>query len=155
MVGRCRGRILHFSTAAEPAIASADMVFIAENNPTKCRGLGAGQASDLRWIEACARTVAAHATAHTVVVEKITLPVCAAETVKAIFSDAPSQSNNGPGATFALLSNPEFLAEGTVIADLELPDRVLIGGEDPAVIEALACIYGQWVPLERIVRIKL
>jgi UDPglucose 6-dehydrogenase len=64
VVGRCRGRNLYFSTAVEPAIASADMVFIAVNTPTKSRGLGAGQASDLRWIEACARTVAAHALLH-------------------------------------------------------------------------------------------
>jgi UDPglucose 6-dehydrogenase len=155
VVGRCRGRNLHFSSAVEPAIASADMVFIAVNTPTKSRGLGTGQASDLRWIEACARTVAAHATGHTVVVEKSTLPVRTAETVKAILSAAPSQPGAGVSPSFAVLSNPEFLAKGTAIADLEQPDRVLIGGEDPAAIEALAGIYSQWVPPERILRTNL
>ncbi len=155
VVGRCRGRKLHVSTAVEAAIASADMVFIAVNTPTKSPGLGAVQASDLRRIEACARTMAAHATGHTVVVEKSTLPVRTAETVKAILSSASSQSSDGQGATFAVLSNPEFLGEGTAIADLVQPDRVLIGGEDPAAIKALAGIYGQWVPPERILRTNL
>ncbi len=109
---------LPVSTAVEPAIASADMVFIAVNTPTKNRGLGAGQASDLRWIEACARTVAAHATGRT-------LPVRTAESVKAILSAAPSPPGAGTSPSFAVLSNPEFLAEGTAIADLEQPDHIL------------------------------
>ncbi len=151
VVGRCRGRNLFFSTAVETAIAEADMVFLSVNTPTKTRGLGAGQASDLKWVEASARTVARAARGHTIVVEKSTLPVRTAEAVKAILSAA-----QGDGATtFSVLSNPEFLAEGTAIGDLEDPDRVLIGGEDPAAIEALAAIYNHWVPAERILRTNL
>ena len=152
VVARARGRNLHFSTAVEETIATADMVFISVNTPTKTKGLGAGQASDLRWVEACARTVAKAATGHTIVVEKSTLPVRTAEAVKAILAAADPE--NG-GRSFAVLSNPEFLAEGTAIRDLESPDRVLIGGEDPQAIEALAAIYASWVPDERILRTNL
>lgn len=156
VVGRCRGRNLHFSTAVEPAIAAADMVFLSVNTPTKTKGVGAGQASDLRWIEASARQVAACAQGHTIVVEKSTLPVRTAETVKAILAAAQGE---GAGAaqpkTFSVLSNPEFLAEGTAISDLEHPDRVLIGGEDPSAIEALAGIYAQWVAPHNILRTNL
>ena len=148
VVCRCRGRNLHFSTAVEPAIAAADMVFLSVNTPTKTKGVGAGQASDLRWIEASARQVAACAQAHTIVVEKSTLPVRTAATIKAILGATP-------GKSFSVLSNPEFLAEGTAIPDLEQPDRVLIGGDDPAAIDALAAVYGQWVPAERILRTNL
>ncbi len=153
VVGRARGRNLHFSTAVDAAIASADMVFLSVNTPTKQRGVGAGQASDLRWIEASARQVAAAATGHTIVVEKSTLPVRTAEAVKAILDAA--QGEGAGGKSFSVLSNPEFLAEGTAIADLERPDRVLIGGEDPGAIEALAGIYAQWVPPQRILRTNL
>ncbi|MGB7565199.1 MAG: nucleotide sugar dehydrogenase [Prochlorococcaceae cyanobacterium] len=149
LVGRCRGRNLHFSTEVDGAIAGADMVFLSVNTPTKTKGVGAGQASDLRWIEASARQVAASASGHTIVVEKSTLPVRTAETVKTILAAGPA------GKTFAVLSNPEFLAEGTAITDLETPDRVLIGGEEAAAIEALAAIYGHWVPAERILRTNL
>jgi len=148
VVGRCRGRNLHFSTAVEAAIAAADMVFLSVNTPTKTRGVGAGQASDLRWIEASARQVAACAQNHTIVVEKSTLPVRTAATIQAILGASRDKS-------FSVLSNPEFLAEGTAIQDLEHPDRVLIGGEDPAAIDALAAIYSQWVPAERILRTNL
>ncbi|MCP9903223.1 nucleotide sugar dehydrogenase [Cyanobium sp. BA5m-10] len=151
LVGRARGRNLHFSTAVEAAIAGADMVFLSVNTPTKTKGVGAGQASDLRWIEASARQVAACAQGHTIVVEKSTLPVRTAETVQTILNAVPGAE----GKTFSVLSNPEFLAEGTAIADLQAPDRVLIGGEDPAAIDALAAIYGQWVPAERILRTNL
>jgi UDPglucose 6-dehydrogenase len=110
--------------------------------------VGAGQASDLRWIEASARQVAACAQNHTIVVEKSTLPVRTAATIQAILGASRDKS-------FSVLSNPEFLAEGTAIQDLEHPDRVLIGGEDPAAIDALAAIYSQWVPAERILRTNL
>jgi UDPglucose 6-dehydrogenase len=153
VVGRARGRNLHFSTAVEEAIAAADMVFLSVNTPTKARGVGAGQASDLRWIEASARQVAAAAMGHTIVVEKSTLPVRTAEAVKAILDAA--QGEGAGGKTFSVLSNPEFLAEGTAIADLECPDRVLIGGEDQEAIEALAGVYGRWVPPEKILRTNL
>ncbi|MFN9548147.1 MAG: nucleotide sugar dehydrogenase [Cyanobacteriota bacterium] len=153
VVGRARSRNLHFTTAVDQAIAEADMVFLSVNTPTKTRGVGAGQASDLRWIEASARQVAAAASGHTIVVEKSTLPVRTAEAVKAIL--AAAQGDTGGSKTFSVLSNPEFLAEGTAIADLESPDRVLIGGEDQEAIEALASVYGHWVPPERILRTNL
>ena len=152
VVGRARGRNLTFSTAVEAAIAEADMVFISVNTPTKTKGLGAGQASDLRWVEACARTVAQAATGHTIVVEKSTLPVRTAAAIQAILAAAQEA---GSDRTFSVLSNPEFLAEGTAIADLEAPDRVLIGGDDPAAIDALAGIYGHWVDETKILRTNL
>jgi len=156
VVGRCRGRNLHFTTAVDAAIAAADMVFLSVNTPTKTKGVGAGQASDLRWIEASARQVAACAQGHTIVVEKSTLPVRTAETVKAILNAAQGEvAGAGAPKTFSVLSNPEFLAEGTAIPDLESPDRVLIGGEDAASIDALASVYGHWVPQERILRTNL
>ena len=152
VVGRARGRNLTFSTEVEASIAVADMVFISVNTPTKTKGLGAGQASDLRWVEACARTVAQAATGHTIVVEKSTLPVRTAAAIQTILAAA---QNAGAERSFSVLSNPEFLAEGTAIADLEAPDRVLIGGDDPDAIDALAGIYGHWVAKERILRTNL
>ncbi len=152
VVERARGRNLFFSTAVEETIAAADMVFISVNTPTKTRGLGAGQASDLRWVEACARTVAKAAVGHTVVVEKSTLPVRTAEAVKAILGSVDSSPEP---KTFSVLSNPEFLAEGTAIRDLANPDRVLIGGDNAEAIDALAEIYKQWVPEEKILRTNL
>jgi UDPglucose 6-dehydrogenase len=152
VVARARGRNLHFTTAVEEAIAAADMVFISVNTPTKTRGLGAGQASDLKWVEASARTVARAARGHTIVVEKSTLPVRTAAVIQQILSAAIP---DGDTRSFAVLSNPEFLAEGTAIPDLEQPDRVLIGGEDPSAIAALAGLYGQWVPSDRILTTNL
>ena len=156
VIGRCRGRNLFFSTAVEPAIASADMVFLSVNTPTKTKGVGAGQASDLCWIEASARQVAAYAQGHTIVVEKSTLPVRTAETIKSILSVSKCDSSDGTNnTTFSVLSNPEFLAEGSAISDLEHPDRVLIGGEEEDAIETLASIYLNWVPNEKILRTNL
>ncbi|QNJ10343.1 nucleotide sugar dehydrogenase [Synechococcus sp. M16.1] len=152
VVGRARGRNLSFSTAVEAAIADADMVFISVNTPTKTKGLGAGQASDLRWVEACARTVAQAAQGHTIVVEKSTLPVRTAAAIKTILQAACDGEDQ---RTFSVLSNPEFLAEGTAIRDLEAPDRVLIGGDDSTSIDALAAIYAQWVPQQQILRTNL
>ena len=152
VVERARGRNLHFSTDVSASIAAADMVFISVNTPTKTKGLGAGQASDLRWVEACAREVAQAATGHTIVVEKSTLPVRTAAAIKTILEAA---SDGADQRTFSVLSNPEFLAEGTAIRDLETPDRVLIGGDDPASIDALAAIYAHWVPQQQILRTNL
>ena len=152
VVERARGRNLHFSTDVSASIAAADMVFISVNTPTKTQGLGAGQASDLRWVEACAREVAQAATGHTIVVEKSTLPVRTAAAIKTILESA---CDGDSSRTFSVLSNPEFLAEGTAIRDLEAPDRVLIGGDDPASIDALAAIYAHWVPQEQILRTNL
>ena len=151
VVSRARERNLS-STAVEAAIGEADIVFNSVNTPTKAKGLGAGQASDLRWVEACARTVAKAATGHTIVVEKSTLPVRTAAAIKTILEAA---SDGEDQRTFSVLSNPEFLAEGTAIRDLEAPDRVLIGGDDLASIDALAAIYAHWVPQEQILRTNL
>ncbi len=155
VVARARGRNLYFSTEVNAAISTADMIFISVNTPTKTKGLGSGQASDLRWVEACARQVALHAQGHTIVVEKSTLPVRTAETIQAILQAAQQPSTNKPQRSFVVLSNPEFLAEGTAISDLESPDRVLIGGEDDEAINALASIYNQWVPTKKILRTNL
>ena len=151
VVRRARGRNLRFISQDEgaAAIAQADAVFISVNTPTKTQGAGAGKASDLSHVEACARFIAEHATGHTIVVEKSTMPVRAAETIKRILATSPR------GGSFDVLSNPEFLAEGTAIRDLEKPDRVLIGGEEPAAVEALAAIYGKWVPDRAILRTGL
>ncbi len=156
VVARARGRNLHFSTEVDAAIAAADMVFISVNTPTKAKGLGARQASDLRCVEACARQVAQCAKGHTIVVEKSTLPVRTAEAVDLILKAAQRQVVDGePPISFAVLSNPEFLAEGTAIRDLESPDRVLIGGENADAIQALVEVYRQWVPHEKILLTNL
>jgi UDPglucose 6-dehydrogenase len=146
VVERARGRNLRFLPQADGwgALAEADLVFISVQTPTKTTGAGAGKASDLQYVEACARFIAEHARGHTIVVEKSTMPVRAAETIQQILAE------NRTGATFAVLSNPEFLAEGTAIRDLELPDRVLIGGEEPGAIEALRSVYASWVSPEKI-----
>lgn len=156
IVERCRGRNLFFSTEVDISIQEADMVFLSVNTPTKIRGLGAGQASDLRWIEASARQVARCAQGHTIVVEKSTLPVRTADTVKTILqSSLTGKENDNDSKSFAVLSNPEFLAEGTAIRDLEAPDRVLIGGEDQQAIELLATIYQNWVSPSKIITTNL
>ncbi len=146
IVRQVRGRNLHFLAQAQgvAALAEADVVFISVQTPTKTSGAGAGKASDLQYVEACARLIAEHARGHTIVVEKSTMPVRAAERIQQILSTTQT------GGTFAVLSNPEFLAEGTAIRDLEQPDRVLIGGEDPAAVAALKSIYATWVAPEKI-----
>lgn len=146
VVDRARGRNLRFLSQEQgrDALAEADLVFISVQTPTKTTGPGAGKASDLRYVEACARFIAEHARGHTVVIEKSTMPVRAAERIEQILAE------NRTGATFAVLSNPEFLAEGTAIRDLEKPDRVLIGGQDSAAVQALRSIYAAWVPAEKI-----
>jgi UDPglucose 6-dehydrogenase len=151
VVRRTRGRNLRFIPQRDgaAAVAAADAVFISVNTPTKTQGSGAGKASDLSYVEACARYIAEHATGHTIVIEKSTMPVRAADTIKRILATSPH------GGTFDVLSNPEFLAEGTAIRDLEKPDRVLIGGEAPAAVEALAEVYAHWVPDQAILRTGL
>jgi UDPglucose 6-dehydrogenase len=146
IIRQVRGRNLHFIPQAEglTALAEADVVFISVQTPTKTTGAGAGKASDLQYVEACARLIAEHARGHTIVVEKSTMPVRAAERIQQILSTTQT------GGTFAVLSNPEFLAEGTAIRDLEQPDRVLIGGEDPTAVAALKSIYVAWVAPEKI-----
>jgi Predicted UDP-glucose 6-dehydrogenase len=123
VVREARGRNLFFTTKVDEAIDEADMIFISVNTPTKTYGEGAGQAADLKYIELCARQIARVAKQDKIVVEKSTLPVRTAEALKSILD------NTGNGVNFQILSNPEFLAEGTAVSDLLHPDRVLIGGE--------------------------
>lgn len=149
VVAEARGRNLFFSTDVEKAIDEADMIFISVNTPTKTYGKGKGQAADLKYIELCARQIAAVAKNDKIVVEKSTLPVRTAAALKSILD------NTGNGVNFHILSNPEFLAEGTAITDLHNPDRVLIGGEDAEAIEALVKVYEAWVPRERILTTNL
>ncbi|TWT98642.1 UDP-glucose 6-dehydrogenase [Stieleria varia] len=149
IVQQCRGKNLTFTTAVEESIRNADMVFISVNTPTKTFGVGAGRAANLEFVEKCARQIADVSEGHKIVVEKSTLPVRTAEAVKRILSN----SNNN--ATFDVLSNPEFLAEGTAIEDLLDPDRVLIGGESPDAIQALVDVYARWVPRERLLTTNL
>jgi len=152
IISRTRGRNLFFSSEMEKSISEADMVFISVNTPTKTKGLGAGQASDLSWVEASARQVAKYAKGHTIVIEKSTLPVRTAQAIKEILKTTNVKNQEIKSRkTFSVLSNPEFLAEGTAINDLERPDRVLIGGEDPDAVEALVNIYLNWVPREQII----
>ncbi|WP_333626016.1 nucleotide sugar dehydrogenase [Sphingobacterium siyangense] len=149
VVGEARGRNLFFSTNVEAAIDEADMIFISVNTPTKTYGKGKGQAADLKYIELCARQIARVAQGDKIIVEKSTLPVRTAAALKSILDDT------GNGVNFSILSNPEFLAEGTAVADLHNPDRVLIGGEDEDAIQALVQIYAAWVPQERILTTNL
>jgi len=153
IVGKVRGKNLHFSTDVKAAIGAADIVFVAVNTPTKNYGVGAGRAADLRFIESVARTIAECANGSKIIVEKSTIPVKTAETIKDILAA------NGRGIRFQVLSNPEFLAEGTAIADLLNPDRVLIGGErtrdGAAAVKKLADVYARWVPRERIITTNL
>ena len=155
IIERCRGKNLHFSTKIRENIEEADMIFISVNTPTKNKGLGAGKASDLKWVEECARDVAKFAKGHTIVVEKSTLPVKTAEAIKIILSAAQKSSNSSNQISFDVLSNPEFLAEGTAIKDLEKPDRVLIGGENINAINSLSKIYGNWVPKNKILHTNI
>ncbi len=149
IISNTRNKNLFFKTEIEEMIACADIIFISVNTPTKTRGLGAGKSSDLKWVEACARQVAKFSEGQTIVVEKSTLPVRTAEVIQKILDSVHSNSNS-KGKSFSVLSNPEFLAEGTAIKDLENPDRVLIGGEDKSAMLLLSEIYARWVPKEKI-----
>ena len=154
-VERCRGKNLHFSSEINEGIRKSDMVFISVNTPTKKYGLGAGKASDLKWVEACARQVANNASGHTIVVEKSTLPVRTAEVIKSILEASNRDSKESEFKKFDVLSNPEFLAEGTAINDLLYPDRVLIGGDNQLSINALSEIYAKWVTKEKILHTNI
>jgi UDPglucose 6-dehydrogenase len=153
VVKEARGRNLFFSTNVEKAIDEAEMIFISVNTPTKTYGSGKGMAADLKYIELCARQIAKIAQSDKIVVEKSTLPVRTASAIKEILT------NTGNGVQYQILSNPEFLAEGTAIADLFNPDRVLIGGdtspEGQKAIQALVDIYSNWVPNDKILTTNL
>ena len=156
IVKKCRGKNLHFSINVEEMIEKADMIFISVNTPTKTKGVGAGKVCDLKWVEKSARQVANFSKGHTIVVEKSTLPVRTAEVIQLILNSCQNQSklefNN---KSFDVLSNPEFLAEGTAINDLLKPDRVLIGGDNPEAIESLRIIYKRWVPESKILETNI
>jgi UDPglucose 6-dehydrogenase len=153
VVGRARNRNLFFSTSINKAIERADMIFISVNTPTKSYGKGKGMASDLKYVELCARQIAKIAKTDKIIVEKSTLPVRTAQTIKTILE------NTGNGVNFQILSNPEFLAEGTAINDLINPDRILIGGmqtkEGLEAINSLVEIYTNWIPKNRILTTNL
>lgn len=148
LVKKTRGKNLFFTTDVNQAILDADMIFISVNTPTKTYGVGKGMAADLKYIELCARQIAEVATTDKIIVEKSTLPVRTAEALRSILD------NTGNGVHFDILSNPEFLAEGTAVSDLLNPDRVLIGAENTEkgkkAQQALVNVYSNWVPQERI-----
>ena len=149
IIEKTRNKNLQFTSNIKQAIESSDIIFISVNTPTKTRGLGAGKSSDLKWVEACARQVAKFSKGHTIVVEKSTLPVRTAEVIQRILNSSDPELESDK-KSFSVLSNPEFLAEGTAINDLENPDRVLIGGEDKSAMLSLSKIYENWVPKEKI-----
>ena len=153
---KTRGKNLFFSSNIQKNISNADVIFISVNTPTKTKGLGAGKASDLKWIELCARQVAKFASGHTIVVEKSTLPVRTAEVIKQILIESQSKySLDEVEKSFDILSNPEFLAEGSAIHDLLNPDRVLIGGDNKKAIDSLSEIYENWIAKEKILHTNL
>ena len=147
-----RGKNLFFSTDRGTAISEADIIFVAVGTPTKKYGTGAGRAADLVYIEKCARDIAQMAKGPKIVVEKSTIPVRTADALKAILNESDT-------AQFQVLSNPEFLAEGTAIEDLHNADRILIGGEQSPegikAIDTLATVYSNWIPTERILKTNL
>ncbi len=153
VVLEARGRNLFFSTEVDRNIAEADIIFVSVNTPTKTFGQGAGKAADLQYWEKTARQIMENSTSSKIVVEKSTLPVRTAQAMERILN------SNGKGIVFDVVSNPEFLAEGTAIADMENPDRVLIGGRDTEsgrrAVEAIVEIYANWVPRERIITTNL
>ena len=150
LVEKNRNKNLFFTTDIQKSISEADIIFISVNTPTKVQGLGSGYASDLKWVESSARTVAEFAKGHTIIVEKSTVPVRTAELINKILSSSLKSSLKFAKKTFSVLSSPEFLAEGTAIKDLENPDRVLIGGDDLEAIEQLSLLYQKWIPQNKI-----
>ena len=149
VVQKSRGINLFFSTDVERNISEADIIFVSVNTPTKTFGEGAGKASDLQYIESTARSIIAASNSNKIVVEKSTLPVKTASALEKILN------NNDKGLKFEVLSNPEFLAEGSAIKDLEFPDRVLVGSrQTEGGLKARAQlkeIYLNWVPQEKII----
>ena len=153
IVFRCRGRNLFYSTDIPNGIRNADIIFVSVNTPTKTFGAGEGHAANLQFVEKTARSILEHSQSDKIVVEKSTLPVRTAETIQRILH------SNDKGLKFQIVSNPEFLAEGTAISDLNNPDRVLIGGmedeEGRKAVEEIASIYTNWVPREKIITTNL
>jgi UDPglucose 6-dehydrogenase len=154
VIQQTRGRNLFFSADVDAQIAAAEIIFVSVNSPTKTFGEGAGKAADLQYWEKAARQILENATTPKIVVEKSTLPVRTSEAMERILN-----SQSTPGVHFDVISNPEFLAEGTAIRDLESPDRVLIGGRQTpsgqAAVQEIVSIYESWVPRERIITTNL
>ncbi|MBD5780495.1 UDP-glucose 6-dehydrogenase [Pelagicoccus sp. NFK12] len=155
VVHAARGRNLFFTTDKVTAIKEADIIFVSVGTPTKTYGAGAGKAADLKYIELCARDIAQYSDRSKIVVEKSTLPVRTAQGLKTVL-----EANSTPGLDFQVLSNPEFLAEGTAIEDLSKPDRVLIGGDEDSeagrkAIQTLVDVYANWVDRDRIITTNL
>ena len=173
VVRQCRHRNLHFTTDVDRAIQEADIIFVSVNTPTKKSGMGSGMAADMkyiwcisyihivyspiyinRFVESATRRIAQVATDSKIVIEKSTVPCRTAESMRAIL-----EANSRNGIRFDILSNPEFLAEGTAISDLLNPDRVLIGClQTPEGLKAqqtLAAVYAHWVPVDRIITTNL
>lgn len=150
IVQNCRGKNLFFSNAIQEEIEKADIIFISVNTPTKTFGFGKGKAADLQNLEHVARLIANYSTKSKIVVEKSTVPVRAAESINRIL-----KANTKPGIKFEVLSNPEFLAEGTAIRDLLNPDRILIGGDETPdgriAIKKLCSVYSNWIPSQKII----
>ncbi|MBL9177434.1 MAG: UDP-glucose 6-dehydrogenase [Verrucomicrobiaceae bacterium] len=153
LVRQARGRNLFFSTAVKEGIHDSDIIFVSVNTPTKTFGVGAHKAADLRFVESVARSIAEVAETPKIIVEKSTIPVRTAQAIQTILASSEK------GVQHQVLSNPEFLAEGTAVADLSKPDRILIGGEQTkaglAAVEALVSVYANWVPRERILTTNL
>lgn len=153
LVMEARGRNLFFSTDIDAAIREGDIIFVSVNTPTKTHGIGAGRAADLKYWELSARHIARVATTNKIVVEKSTLPVRTAESMARVLHA------NEKGVQYEILSNPEFLAEGSAISDLSAPDRVLIGGSSSPsgqkAVQRLVWLYQHWVPQERIITTNL
>ena len=144
-----RGRNLFFSTDVKNGIKDSDIIFVSVNTPTKTFGTGAGMAADLQYWEKTAREILNFAESPKIIVEKSTLPVKTALAMERILT------SNGNRNQFEVLSNPEFLAEGTAIKDLENPDRILIGSQETSsglkARKELVEIYANWVPRNSIV----
>jgi UDPglucose 6-dehydrogenase len=153
VVAKARGKNLHFSTDVKGSVKAADIIFVCVGTPTKTHGVGAGRAADLTYVESAARMIAEVSEGKKIVVEKSTIPV---KTASAMLTILRANSKNG---TFEVLSNPEFLAEGTAVADLENPDRILIGGEQTpeglAAVEKVVSVYARWVPRDKILTTNL
>ena len=154
VVKQVRGKNLFFSTDLDRVVDESDIIFVSVNTPTKISGLGKGSSADLKYVEVATRHIAKVSTRDKIVVEKSTVPCRTAESMRAIL-----QANSRPGVHFDILSNPEFLAEGTAVKDLLTPDRVLIGSLSTpsglAAAAALAQVYGAWVPQERVICMNL
>lgn len=153
IVKESRGRNLFFSTDVDAGIREADLIFMCLPTPTKTYGEGAGCAADMTFIEISARRIAELAESDKIIVEKSTVPVRTAETIRRILESTHKRAH------FQVLSNPEFLAEGTAMKDLENPDRVLIGGEQTPegqkAVQTLVDVYAHWIPRERIITASL